>query len=388
MQVLNALAQLGPQLNAPADLVIEWLERAHAVEPRSVQQVLLLADAHLRAGNAAKALQYTEQAQEMNADQAGVLEMLGDAQAALGQTTEALGTFSKLALQHPKSPSALFRLGRMQAATSNTAAAAITLQRVLEIDPRFAPALALLGEIHLQSGRSDAALKLAHELQRLYPRSADGFALQGDVHRARKESARAVEAYKHAYQRGNHSAGLAIKTHMALMESGRGPEADAFLRSFQAEHPQEVAVHAYLGDQHLLAGRYAAAIARYQAVLKHRPNNALVLNNLAWAAYEMKDPRAREYAEKANELRSDNALILDTLGWLLVEDGDIERGIQMLQRAVTLAPNAADTRFHLAQALVKAGQLAQARRELESLFRGNVRFEHEAQARALLNRLR
>src|SRR5690606_3485145 len=147
-------------------------------------------------------------------------------QAALGRTSEALGTFSKLAVQHPKSPSALFRLGRIQAETNNNAAAAITLQRVLELDPRFAPALALLGKIHLESGRSDAALKLAHELRRLYPRRADGFELQGDVHRARKEHARAVDAYIEAYDRGNRSGALAIKTHMALEASGRGPEAD------------------------------------------------------------------------------------------------------------------------------------------------------------------
>src|SRR5690606_8351132 len=178
----------------------------------------------------------------------------------------------------------------------------------LELDPRFAPALALLGKFHLESGRSDAALKLAHELRRLYPRRADGFELQGDVHRARKEHARAVDAYIEAYDRGNRSGALAIKTHMALEASGRGPEADAFLRRFQARHPQEVAVQAYLGDEHLSAGRYAAAIEHYEAVLERQPSNALVLNNLAWAAYQAKDARARELAERANELRPDDPL--------------------------------------------------------------------------------
>ena len=56
--------------------------------------------------------------------------------------------------------------------------------------------------------------------------------------------------------------------------------------------------------------------------------------------------------------------------------------------AVTLAPDAAETRYHLAQAFVKSGNFSQARKELESLLAGNARFENEAQARALLSRLR
>ena len=103
---------------------------------------------------------------------------------------------------------------------------------------------------------------------------------------------------------------------------------------------------------------------------------------------QLKDKRAREYAEKANELKPDHPVILDTLGWLLVEAGQHEQGIELLQRALTLAPEAADTRYHLAQALVRSGKLAHARRELESLLSSNARFAHEAEARALLAKLR
>jgi Flp pilus assembly protein TadD len=205
---------------------------------------------------------------------------------------------------------------------------------------------------------------------------------------ARKEYARAAEAYAQAQARGDRSADVAIKTHMALKASGRERNADDFLLRFGKEHPQAVAVQAYLGDEHLFAGRYAQAVERYQAVLKQQPQNALVLNNLAWAAYQLKDKRAREYAEKASELKPDDPVILDTLGWLLVEAGQNDRGVELLQRAVTLAPEAAETRYHLAQALVRSGKLSQARRELETLLSGNTRFANEAEARALLAKLR
>jgi putative PEP-CTERM system TPR-repeat lipoprotein len=387
-QVLTALAQMGPRIGAPADLVFEWLERARAANPRSVQQVVLLAEAHLRAGDARKALQYAEQAQQLNPDQVDVLELLGEVQVALGQTSVALGTYSKLALQNPKSPGAQFRLARVQAASNNAAAAALSLRRVLQLQPGFAPALALLGELELQAGRAESASQTAQELRRLHPKSPAGYTLEGDVHAARKSYAQAAAMYAEAYARGERSANLAIKMHMALKSAGRSQDAQSLLARFEKEHPEAVAVQAYLGDDHLFAGRYADAIERYNQVLKLQPQNALVLNNLAWASHQVKDRRAREYAEKAYALRPDHPVILDTFGWLLVDAGQNARGIELLQRAVTMAPEDSETRYHLAQALVKSGDFARARRELESLLGGRAKFDKEAEVRALLTKLR
>src|SRR6266446_5088804 len=59
--------------------------------------------------------------------------------------------------------------------------------------------------------------------------------------------------------------------------------------------------------------------------------------------------------------------ILDTLGMLLVKNGDTTQGLAKLQKAAQLAPNQADIRLHLAKTLIKAGDKAAARKELEVL---------------------
>jgi predicted Zn-dependent protease len=47
-----------------------------------------------------------------------------------------------------------------------------------------------------------------------------------------------------------------------------------------------------------------------------------VLNNLAWVAGQMKDPKAIEYAEKANKLAPNQPALMDTLAVLLMDKGD------------------------------------------------------------------
>src|SRR5258706_6402331 len=118
-------------------------------------------------------------------------------------------------------------------------------------------------------------------------------------------------------------------------------------------------------------------------MLRKRPGNALALNNLAWAYQQVKDPRALQTAEQAYKLKPDNAAVADTLGWMLVEQGNAKRGLEVLQKAVTAAPKALEIRYHLAQALAKSGDKAQAIAQLESIVASDSKFSQESGARAL-----
>ncbi len=66
--------------------------------------------------------------------------------------------------------------------------------------------------------------------------------------------------------------------------------------------------------------------------------------------------------------------MIDTLGWLLVEFGDTNRGLVLLQEAATRAPHIAEIRYHMAAALAKTGRRDEARKELERLLRADSAF--------------
>jgi len=109
-----------------------------------------------------------------------------------------------------------------------------------------------------------------------------------------------------------------------------------------------------------------------------------VLNNLAWVLDQLKDPRAREFAERAQELAPNDPAALDTLASVLLRRGETDRAIDLLLRAVTLAPDNADVRLHLAQAWLKSGNKPKARRELEVLVAGFKDYPKISDARRML----
>jgi len=67
------------------------------------------------------------------------------------------------------------------------------------------------------------------------------------------------------------------------------------------------------------------------------------------------------------QLAPTSAPALDTLGVLLVAKGDVTKGMELLAKAVALAPNRPDIRFNYAKALMKAGRQEEARKEFADL---------------------
>ena len=96
-------------------------------------------------------------------------------------------------------------------------------------------------------------------------------------------------------------------------------EAEHFAASWTREHRKDAAFRFYLGQSALAKQDYAAAASEFRGVVDLQPNNATALNNLAWASAQIKDPKAIEYAEKANRLAPNQPAVMDTLAMILVE---------------------------------------------------------------------
>ena len=213
-----------------------------------------------------------------------------------------------------------------------------------------------------------------------------GYIAEGDLLMQQKNPALAAKAYEHALAISKNQP-LMLKLHASLSQAGRGKEANSRLVQWLKENPDDVPLRMYLAEVYLVDGQTRAAIEQYQAILQQNPKYMPAMNNLATAYQQEKNPLALEYAEKAYQMAPDNPAIMDTLGWILIEQGNTGRGLPLLQKAVSGAPEAGEIRYHFAAGLVKAGDNAKARKELETLLSSGKSFPSREKAGTLLKQI-
>jgi putative PEP-CTERM system TPR-repeat lipoprotein len=340
----------------------------------------------LRLGEKQKALTLAQKLQATYPGNPDVLNLLAQAQFSNGDKAGALETYNRLAALKPDSAPAQFQIAAMQMAMQNQPAAASALKKALALQPDYLDAQVALATLESAQGHHDQALAIARQIQKEKAKSPVGYELEGNLLMTQKKPDLAVNAFERAFAIAK-TGPLMVKLHASLSLAGKGKAADMRLTQWLKEHPADIPARMYQAGIYLANQQNKAAIDQYQAVLQQNPNHVPALNNLAWLYQQEKDPRALEYAEKANKLAPDNPAILDTLGWMLVEQGNTTRGLPMLQKAASLAPEAAEIRYHFVLGLTKSGDKAKARKELESLLATGKTFPKIEEAKSLLKQL-
>lgn len=382
---MGALAELA-MLDKRPDEATTWLEKAQAENPDAIAPVLKLGNHYLATKQEKKALTLARKFQAANPSNPELMDLLGQAQLANDDAQGALDSYSKLVNIVPKSALAQMRLAQAQGALKNDAGAAESLKRASALQPNLLKARVLQVELAMRRGRTDEALEMIRQLQQDVPGSPVGFLMEGDLQQSQKKPALAVAAYDKAFAITKSGAVL-LRSAQAMRQAGKEAEARQRVLQYAKAHPEDMAVAMYLAESHLAAKEYKPAAALLENIVKRVPDNGAALNNLAYAYQQTKDPRALATAEQAFKVAGDNASVMDTLGWMLVEQGNTQRGLPLLQKAAAGAPTLPEVRYHLAVALNKSGDKAGARKELESLLAQNQPFAQQEEARSLLKTL-
>jgi putative PEP-CTERM system TPR-repeat lipoprotein len=334
--------------------------------PDVLQPATLLGSHYLRLGEKQKALALAKKLEGTHSKDPAVLDLLAQAQLANNDKSSALESYARLAVVQPESALVQFRIASIHMAMQNFSAASDALKKSLTIKPDYLAAQLAQIKIEAEQDNYEKAIAMARQVQKQHKGSPAGYIAEGDLLLKQKKPALAASAYEQAFAINKNPA-LLIKLHASLRQAGKDKEADLRLTEWLKKHPDDLPIRMYLADTFLTEGKLADAVEQYQNVLKEQPKFAPALNNLATAYQHQKDPRALEYAEKAYQLATENPAVLDTLGWILVEQGDTARGLPLLQKAVSLAPQVGEIRYHFAVGLVKSGQKIKARQELEQL---------------------
>ncbi len=128
----------------------------------------------------------------------------------------------------------------------------------------------------------------------------------------------------------------------------------------------KVLIMGRLGLIYSTLDQYDASERIYKSALKIIPDDAGILNNLAWLlAHDMKKPdQAMPYARKACELAPEKSELLDTYGYVLMLEGKYDEALDVLSRSVDKRASPAN-RLHLGQVYEKMKRSSAAFRQYQ-----------------------
>lgn len=131
------------------------------------------------------------------------------------------------------------------------------------------------------------------------------------------------------------------------------------------------------------------AAAQYEELLTHPDikNKASLLSRLATIYMQSDLPKSANYANQAYLLDGTNANILATYGWVLTQQGQPTDGLAMLRKAYSRSPQYPAIQYYIAVSLDKIGLVAEAKSELENLFKKGQKFNELDKAQALYEKL-
>lgn len=365
---------------------VDWIEKAIKADPKVLPAYAGLIRLYLGKKENAKALAQAKQAANANPESLDALDLLGTTQMSTGDNAAAISTYTKMIQKAPQLPEAHLRLASAQIASKHLAPARDSLIKALQIKADFLKAQDALIRLELVDNKPEAALRVARQIQAQQTKSPIGFEREADILLSLKRYPQAIKAYEQALSKGSGTANV-IKLHRTLYIAGDTKGADQRLAGWLKQYPKDVAAHAYAAEVYMVAKRYPQAIGHYEEVLKIDPNHLLALNNLAYLYQMEKDGRAQSIAERALKLDPDHPGVQDTLGWILVENGQVARGVELLRKATDKAPNADTIRYHYALALMRTGNQRQAKQELDTLIKSKRSFPELEEAKTLLSKL-
>jgi len=366
---------------------IDLLEKAREVDSKAIDPRVILSLFKLQEGQTAEALKLVEDARTTAPDDPRVLLALGKVQLANGKA-DAVKTLVRLTKRLPQLPEGHFLLAQARAAGGDLAGTRASLEKVLDLAPDHVPARLALGNLELGTGNTRAAMVIAKGLKSSGAGEADGYLLEGDVFMENKLSSLALKAYQAASGLIPWSSDPVIRINKAYRLAGNNKAGIKVLLEWLNNNPDDLAIRFALAGSYLTDGKLDAARAEYEKILVKQPENAVVLNDLAWLYHEKGKSGALEMARKASKLAPDNPVIQDTYGWILVQSGGASSGLATLEEAASKLPNNRGVQYHLAFTLAETGQVDKAKVILNDILQDGKPFGERGKAKILLAKLK
>jgi uncharacterized protein (TIGR03790 family) len=160
---------------------------------------------------------------------------------------------------------------------------------------------------------------------------------------------------------------------------------EAIARDDRLPEPNLLLASLYEANQ-----EYDKAIGRYRRLQALVPDNAMVLNNLAYALAVRKNnvQEALPLAEKAYSLAKGTPNIADTLGWIYYLAGQNDKAVKLLEEATRSAPKNAEMHLHFAIVSEATGNMLAAQVSLQRALEIDPKLAQQEEVKQLQTKLK
>lgn len=244
----------------------------------------------------------------------------------------------------------LYRVQGVQFRSQNKLAEAReSLMKAVKLQPENASFLGNLIETEIAAKNIPEAQKLLDQFVKVPENEGERLFLQGLIRFAEDKKDEGIQLYLDSWA-AKPLESVAEQIFGYYQKAGEKAKAEEFLQTWIETFPKSNVASLMMAVTAQGKNNVDDALTWYEKAVELNPNLPAAWNNLAWLYYERKDPRALEFAKKAYEMAPNVAPIADTYGWILVEKGELAKGIELLTKAAELAPDSKEIADHLKEA--------------------------------------
>ncbi len=343
----------------------EFLE-AVKKKPHYVPALLSLAEISRDKSDYAGLLRYTGEAltyENANA-QARLLRVVG--WMGTGVYDQAQAELNRLSKEFPQSRDVQLQLGLLEIRQNQYQEAEKLFRRLYRPGDRDLRALEGLAEVYFGQNQPERAIELwSAELKRSPNYPAVRVELAASAVRGKKYDI-AIAQYEELLKANPNSAELYSRLGQLYLAAGDADRGQRSLKKARDLKPNS-GTEASLAYAEQLRGRQEDAERTYRVALAAEPDNAAVLNNLAFLLAEKGSLKeALQLANRAQQKEPANPEFSDTLGWIYLKMKTTDAAVHIFEGLVRRFPDNPRLRYHLSLCLLQKGDKDGARSQLKT----------------------
>jgi putative PEP-CTERM system TPR-repeat lipoprotein len=356
------------------------LDRAMKAAPTDPAPRLSLANYQIRRGNLKDGQETVAAVLKISPTNQEGLALQGQIQL-LKRDKEAINTFRVLAA-HAASPAAYDLLAKALYSIRDQLGAEDAAKRAIELAPHSSDTRKTLIDIQIGFQKEADALATARQYTSTDPGPTADLLLAETL--ARLNRMTEAEAVLDKSIGSKPDARVALRLSALAIASGNPKKSLAVLANWVSKNPNDFGMRRQYAAYLMRTGDLVNARKEYEFLIKRRPEDPIVLNDLGWLIQKDDPNRALSMLSLAANIAPRSAEIVDKLGWLKYQRQDRQGALINLQRAHDIDTNSASISYHLALALDANGKRAEAKTLLQATLEKNPKFDGSDDARGVL----